>query len=80
MAYSHGACPHRESREYGRRKWPTMRNRRGVVAPDTLGRSGLAGGLVRPAVDLGIFDRCIAFAPVSSALPFNTVQIVQAPG
>jgi hypothetical protein len=30
--------------------------------------------------DLGVFDRCVAFAPVSAASPFNTLQIVQAPG
>jgi hypothetical protein len=30
--------------------------------------------------DLGIFDRCIAFSPVSSVMPFNTLHIVQAPG
>src|SRR5689334_11512433 len=30
--------------------------------------------------DLGVLDRCIAYAPVSAASPFNTLQIVQSPG
>jgi hypothetical protein len=30
--------------------------------------------------DLGMLDRCLAYAPVSVASPFNTLQIVQAPG
>jgi hypothetical protein len=39
-----------------------------------------SAGPFNSALDLGIFDRCIAFTPVSAAMPFNTVQIVQAPG
>jgi len=30
--------------------------------------------------NLGVLDRCLAYAPVSAASPFNTLQIVQAPG
>ena len=30
--------------------------------------------------DLGVLDRCVAYAQVSVASPFNTLQIVQAPG
>ena len=39
-----------------------------------------SAGPFTSVADLGILDRCIAFSPVSAAMPFNTLQIVQAPG
>src|ERR1043166_3613795 len=39
-----------------------------------------SGGPFNSVNDLGVLDRCVAFAPVSAASPFNTLQIVQAPG
>ena len=43
-------------------------------------RSSFSPGPFASVADLGTFDRCIAFGTVPAAMPFNGVEIVQAPG
>ena len=44
--------------------------------PSTFG--SFSPGPFNSVSDLGVFDRCIAYSPMSSAFAFNTLQIVQA--
>jgi hypothetical protein len=43
-------------------------------------RTSFVPGPVNSISDLGLLDRCIAWTAVPAASPFNTLQIVQAPG
>jgi len=43
-------------------------------------RSSFSAGPFASVLDLGTYDRCIAFGTVPAAQPVNGIEIVQAPG